>query len=103
MAQTVLSEKECAKKYLKRGMHALFGQNEWPKIGYQIGKLIALHSRGWLAAEHIEVGARANCGVSISLAAPASTVGLPRPPFLILVLAIRVRNEGVTIAKTEAV
>ncbi|CAB3370458.1 Hypothetical predicted protein [Cloeon dipterum] len=97
------TEKDFPKKYLKRGMHALFGQEEWPKIGYQIGKLIALHSCGWLAAEHLEVGATANCGGSLSLGAPASKVGLLRPPFLILALARRVPNEVVTIAKTEAV
>ncbi|CAB3383683.1 Hypothetical predicted protein [Cloeon dipterum] len=77
MAQTVLSEKECAKKYLKRGMHALFGQNEWPKIGYQIGKLIALHSRGWLEAS-----------LALHFLSWSWQYG---------------RNEGVTIAKTEAV
>ncbi|CAB3370457.1 Hypothetical predicted protein [Cloeon dipterum] len=96
-------EKECAKKYLKRGMHALFGQKEWPKIGHQKGKLIALHSCGWLAAEHLEVAATANCGGSLSLAAPASKVGLSRPPFLILALARLVPKEGMTIAKTEEV
>ncbi|CAB3370455.1 Hypothetical predicted protein [Cloeon dipterum] len=93
------TEKECPKKYfLKRGMHAFFGQNEWPKIGHQIGKLIALHSCGWLAAEHLEVGAKANRGVSLSLGPPAIIVGLPRPPFLTLVLARGVSDNLVQVA-----
>ncbi|CAB3377186.1 Hypothetical predicted protein [Cloeon dipterum] len=44
------SEKDCPKKYFKRGMYA-FGQKVWPKIGYlhlTAANLITLHSCGWL-------------------------------------------------------